>query len=55
MDEVWQATLHSPEAQQILNAIRKYDKNENIFTGTVGEAFVHGSGSKIRPNAYTPD
>ncbi len=55
MDEVWQATLHSPVAQQVLNAIRKHDKSENNLTGTVGEAFVHGSGSKIRPNAYTPE
>jgi hypothetical protein len=55
MDEVWQVTLHSPGAQQVLNAIRKYDKNETNFNGTVGEAFVHGSGSKIRPNAYTSE
>ena len=53
MDEVWQATLHSPQAAQVLKAIRAYDKEQNNFTGTVGEAFVHGSGSKIRPNAYT--
>lgn len=55
MDEVWQATLHSPGAQQVLNAIRQYDKNETNFNGTVGEAFVHGSGSNIRSNAYTPE
>lgn len=33
MDELWQARLHSPQAAQLLRAIRPYDKTENSFTG----------------------
>jgi hypothetical protein len=45
VDEVWQATAHSVDVQNLIRAIRGFDKTETNLHCRIGRAFVHGSGA----------
>jgi hypothetical protein len=55
MDEVWQSTLHSPHVQNILNAIYEHDEKQSNSRNSIGQAFVHGSGSSNKYGALGDD
>lgn len=55
MDEVWQATMHSPHVQNILAAVYQHDPEQSNHTNSIGQAFVHGSGCSNKYGAASDE
>jgi len=55
MDEVWQATMHCPDVQRLLEAIYEHDPAQSNATNSVGQGFVHGSGCSNKYGAASDE